>query len=71
MQLQLLTADIVLTQFYLQQIVTHGYTSAYGHIHIFMYIAQKGIHSLDGLHLFLQRSQLPEILLGSFLYFVF
>ena len=71
LQFQSLTLDVVLAQLHLQQVVAHGHTSTHGHIHIFIDIAQQGIDSLDGLHLLLQRGQLPEILFGSLLHLVF
>ena len=70
-EFQALALDIVLTQLHLQQIVAHGHPGAHSHIDILADISQQGIDGIDGLHLLLQRGQLPEILFSCFLDLVF
>ena len=71
LQFQALTLDVVLAQLYLQQVVAHSQTSAHSYIDIIMDASQQCIDSIDGLHLLLQRGQLPEVLFGSLFHLVF
>ena len=70
-QFGFLTLHIVLPELHLKQVVSHGNTCPHGHIHVFVYVVQQGFDGGYGFHLFLQRNQLPEVLFGGFLHFVF
>ena len=67
---ELLTGNVVLTQLYLQEVVTHGNTCLQGNTDILDNICQQGLDGLDGLHLLLKRQELPEVLFGGLLDFV-
>ncbi len=62
LQLQPLTGHIVLAQLHLQQVITEGDASPYGHFHVLPDACQQAVNGIKRLHFLIQRHQLPVVL---------